>query len=105
MNDKKYFLEYTKSFNMIFSSSDDDYVYIKDVNFKYQTVTIGMAKLFGSNSVEEVLGKTIVEITRKINLNDSEVVQKLVEQDLQIQQHKKRKMYLQVIFFNGNSRI
>lgn len=105
MNDKDYFLKYKQSFEMIFLSNTDDCAFIKDSNLKYQAITLKQMKMFGLKSSKEILGKTFADIAKHCLFCDEKLIAQLIKQDLLIQQTKKRKIYLEILYYNGDSKI
>ena len=105
MDDDKYLLKYSKAFEMIFPSHMEDCTYIKNIELKYQTVTDKMIYLLGGTIPDDVLNHTLSEIAEQFNINNPQIIKKIMTQDLQIISHKKCKNYLQIMFFNGKNNI
>ncbi len=104
MDDKKYFLQYKKSFETVFIN-EDNCAFIKDNDFKYQIVTNKMAKLYGVSNHNDMLNKNIEEIAHIVKFENKSVIKQFIKQDLNIKQQKKGKTYLEVITWGGESKI
>ena len=63
-----------------------------------------MIYLLGGNH-KNILKHTLSEIAEQLNINNLQIINKLIMQDLQVINHKKCKNYLQIMFFNGENNI
>lgn len=104
MDDKKYFQHYKKSFEEVFLNVDDC-IFIKDSDFRYQLGTEKLAKFFGIDFVNNIIGKNIDEVAISAKFEDKNMINQFSEQDLKISQQKKNKIYLDIIVYGKQNKI
>ncbi len=104
MEDKEYFLNYQKAFNTIYSNSEDC-AFIKDTEYKYQAVTDNWLKFINASSPKDLLGKTMLEVAEFFPGCSSKMIEQLRQQDIKVQTQKKRGTYLDLVNYNGQSKI
>ena len=99
MHDEQYFAKCIEAFNMIFPSEGSERAYLKDADFKYKALTNKMLYMLGVSAVDEVINKNIAEIAERNILceNGAHLIKTLMQQELQIKQQKKPKLYLQMV--------
>ena len=101
MNDKDYFAQYIKAFEMIFSANH--IAFVKDAEFKYQAVTDKMTELIGFNPKQGMLNKTATEVAQILEFQNRKIVEQWHQQDLSIQHDKKFKTYIEILSCNGKN--
>jgi len=97
MDDEKYFSEYKKACDLIFTSHPTECLYIKDINFCYQGMTNSMAALMGTKSIDDVINLTNADIALKLNHKCSVNIDKFNTQDASVINNKKEGAYLEVL--------
>ena len=99
MDDKTYFANYKKACDVIFKSQKNEYSYLKDTNFKYQSMTEAMGLLIGAASPEDFVNLSIDEALTKFNLtcSASKRTDQFQSQDLNVIKSGKKGVYLEVI--------
>ena len=68
MNDQEYFADYKRCFNTVFSSNTEDWAYLKDKSFRYQSMTDNMLNLLGVKLVDLILNKTAPEVAVELKM-------------------------------------
>ncbi|MCC2624781.1 MAG: hypothetical protein K0R14_654 [Burkholderiales bacterium] len=97
MDDKKYFAQYKKSFETIFSADAEEMGFLKNSDFKFQAVTNNFLKTIHADTAVNILNKTLVEFSAALPESTHELVKKCAEQDVQIGRTKHKKTYLGVV--------
>jgi hypothetical protein len=105
MNDNEYFSQYKQSFEMIFAPDAEDCAFIKDAEFRYQSVTAKFLNMLGANAIDDIVGKTLAEFSQVKPICNPQLIGQLSDQDVRIERHKKRKTYLEVLCSNGKNNI
>ncbi len=107
MNDEKYFTKCTQAFNTLFPLEGSERAYLKDANFKYKALTNKMLYMLGGGDIDEIINKNIAEVAERNILckNGAHLIKTLMQQEIQIKQQKKSKLYLQTMFLNGKIKI
>jgi len=98
MKDKEYFARYKESFEMLFASDSHDYSYLKNADFKYQAVTNNFLKMLNAKSANDVLNKTLTEVAESLPPAVSGLIKQSADQDCKLQNDKKLKTYLDVLY-------
>lgn len=105
MNNLQYFAQYKAACEMIFTSHDNDWLYLKNVEFKYQAMTKAMCELIGADLLTDLIDETLLDIRLKLNTYSIELVDKLQKQDSEIIKLQKRRIYLGIISQKTTSKI
>ena len=105
MNDKEYFTEYKKCFNAVFSSNTEDWAFLKDKLFRYQSMTDNMLNLLGVPSFAAIANKTVSQVAIELNRFEEKDVEMFSKQYEQITKNKKRGIFLEVMPYKDETRI
>ncbi len=105
MNDQEYFEHYMNCFETVFSSVTEDWVYLKNADFQYVSMTDNVIDLFGAKTREEIIGKTPAEVAVDLRQAEMEVAEQFMKQDIQIKKTRKRGIYLETLSYKGSARI
>ncbi len=99
MDDKTYFANYKNACDIIFASQKNEYSYIKDINFKYQSMTDAMASLIQVSSPDALFNLSTDEMVAKFNLtcSSSKRTDQFQSQDQSVIKSGKKGVYLEVI--------
>lgn len=105
MNNLEYFAQYKTACETIFSSHDNDWLYLTDIEFKYQAITEAMFQLIGAGSHIDLINLSLTDLKLRLNKTSLELVEKLKKQDSEVHKTQKRRIYLGVISHNMASKI
>jgi hypothetical protein len=100
MNNSQYFAQYKAACEIIFVSHCKDWLYLKDLDFKYQAITDAMLAFIGLESTAEVIDRDSFEISKN-NLSDTKLIDNFQKQDSGIIKSQKRGIYLDVLSHQG----
>lgn len=94
LNDEQYLQQYINCVNFIFSEADAGIVFIKDMNFKYRTISKGLNLLGGEAGFTDIIGKSDYQVTA---LQEYPGVSDAIRaQDIKVQRTKKRQFFLHI---------
>jgi|GEM_PF-1029327 len=105
MTDQQFLKEYVNAAKILLSSSSTkDIVTIKDADLKILTLSYTMLDFLGLDSAGKIIGKKFEDITDILPFG-SKLIEKFRQQNMEILDSKKNKVYLEIISLNGKSKI
>lgn len=104
MTDQQFLEQYVKAAKLLFSSSTRDMVVISNADLKVLALTYTMLDFLGIESANKIIDKKYEDITDILPFN-AQLIEKFAEQNKEIINTKKDKVYLETVSSNGKSKI